>query len=76
MGDGTRSDPYAGPEFFNTVTSLGNNVVSKIDGSTGWVSSDQTGTVTQPLNAQLGTLGNYGGPTQTIPLLPGSPASA
>src|SRR5262249_55423573 len=24
--------------------------------------------------AGLGTLGNYGGPTQTIPLLPGSPA--
>jgi len=23
----------------------------------------------------LGTLGNYGGPTQTIPLLPGSPPS-
>jgi predicted outer membrane repeat protein len=73
MGDGTR-DPYAGPEFYNTVTSLGNNVVSKIDGSTGWVSSDQTGTVAQPLNAQLGTMGNFGGPTQTIPLLPGSPA--
>jgi hypothetical protein len=25
-------------------------------------------------NPRLGTLGNYGGPTQTIPLLPGSPA--
>ncbi len=26
------------------------------------------------LSALLGTLGNYGGPTQTLPLLPGSPA--
>ena len=26
------------------------------------------------VNALVGTLGNYGGPTQTIPLLPGSPA--
>jgi hypothetical protein len=26
------------------------------------------------LNPKLGTLGNYGGPTQTIPLLSGSPA--
>jgi hypothetical protein len=26
------------------------------------------------VNPKLGTLGNYGGPTQTIPLLSGSPA--
>ena len=71
MGDGAVG---TGPEFQNTVTSLGNNVVSEIDGSTGWVSSDQTGTKAQPLNALLGTPGNFGGPTQTIPLLPGSPA--
>ena len=34
------------------------------------VNNNQVG-VANPL---LGTLGNYGGPTQTIPLLPGSPA--
>ena len=35
---------------------------------------DLTGTVARPLNALLSALGNYGGPTQTIALLPGSPA--
>jgi len=36
-----------------------------------------TGTTTHNVtnvNALLGALGNYGGPTQTVPLLPGSPA--
>jgi hypothetical protein len=46
----------------------------KTDGSSGWVASDLTGTVANPLDALLGTLGNHGGPTQTIPLLAGSPA--
>jgi predicted outer membrane repeat protein len=32
------------------------------------------GTDAQPINTRLGPLGNYGGPTPTIPLLPGSPA--
>jgi hypothetical protein len=32
------------------------------------------GTDVQPINVRLGPLGNYGGPTPTIPLLPGSPA--
>jgi hypothetical protein len=39
-------------------------------GLTNGVNNNQVG-VAKPL---LGTLGNYGGPTQTIPLLPGSPA--
>ena len=36
--------------------------------------SDLTGTIAQPLNPVLAPLGNYGGPTQTMALLPGSPA--
>jgi fibronectin-binding autotransporter adhesin len=63
-----------GPEFSNSVVSLGHNLVASINGSTGWVSSDLTGTTANPLVAGLGTLGQYGGPTQTVPLLPGSPA--
>jgi hypothetical protein len=62
-----------GPEFCNSVTSAGHNLVAEIDGSSGWVSSDLTGTAAQPLNALLAVLGQYGGPTQTIALLPGSP---
>ena len=56
------------------MSSGGYNLVSETDGSTGWVSSDRTGTIATPLSAGLGTLGDYGGPTETIPLLPGSPA--
>ena len=56
------------------MTSAGHNLVAETDGSSGWVSSDLTGTAAHPLNALLAALGNYGGPTQTIALLPGSPA--
>ena len=35
---------------------------------------DQIGTGSSPINAMLAPLGNYGGPTQTMAVLPGSPA--
>ena len=63
-----------GPELANSVHSLGHNFVSDAFESSGWVASDKTGTNTSPLQADLGPLGSYGGPTQTIALLPGSPA--
>ena len=63
-----------GPEVANAVISLGHNLVSETDNSSGWVSSDLKGTSSHPLVALLGSLGAYGGLTQTIPLLPGSPA--
>src|SRR5271157_3382689 len=63
-----------GPEVSNAVVSLGHNLVGEIDDSSGWVGSDLTGTVAQPLDPLLAPLGNYGGPTQTMALLPGSPA--
>ena len=56
------------------ITSQGNNLIGETDGSTGWVGSDLTGTMAAPLNSLLASLGNYGGPTQTMALLPGSPA--
>ena len=37
-------------------------------------SSDLTGTIAKPLLPLVAALGNYGGPTQTMALLPGSPA--
>ncbi|WP_143206552.1 right-handed parallel beta-helix repeat-containing protein [Singulisphaera sp. GP187] len=66
----------AGPDVYATVSSLGGNLIGVVDsGSDGWQSSDfTTGTRTNPLNPRLATLGNYGGPTQTMALLPGSPA--
>lgn len=57
-----------------TFTSGGNNVIGNATGTTGWVGSDQTGTTASPLSALLAPLGNYGGPTSTHALLPGSPA--
>ena len=50
-----------------TLTLSGQNIVQSISGSSSG---------TAPINAspQLATLGNYGGPTPTMPPLPGSPA--
>ena len=64
----------SGPDAFGTVVSEGHNLIGKTDGSTGWVSSDLTGTSAAPLGAGLAPLGKYGGPAQTLALLPGSPA--
>ena len=64
----------SGPDALGTFASLGNNLIGETDGSSGWVGSDLTGTIAQPLNPLLAPLGNYGGPTQTMALLPGSPA--
>lgn len=67
-----------GPDFFNfsgTSTSLGGNLIGKTDASgVTWLGSDLTGTAASPLDPLLAPLGDYGGPTQTMALLPGSPA--
>ncbi len=55
-------------------TSRGNNLIGETDGSSGWVGSDLTGTIASPLDPLLAPLADYGGPTQTMALLPGSPA--
>lgn len=63
------------------VTSGGRNVIGvSASGACGQDftlaggSGDKVGTAGTPLDAKLGDLGSYGGKTQTIPLLPGSPA--
>lgn len=67
-----------GPDIFKqgaTTTSLGGNLIGKTDASgTTWLGSDLTGTAATPLDPLLAPLGNYGGPTQTMALLFGSPA--
>ena len=62
------------PDVIGAFTSQGHNLIGKTDGSTGWVGSDLTGTIASPLNALMVPLANYGGPTETMALLPGSPA--
>jgi hypothetical protein len=66
----------AGPDVFGfgVVDSLGFNLVGQTDGSSGWTSTDLTGTLTKPLDAMLGALADNGGPTQTLLPLMGSPA--
>ena len=63
-----------GPDAVGIFASLGNNLIEEVDGSSGWVDSDLIGTEAHPLDALLAPLGNYGGSTQTMALLPGSPA--
>jgi hypothetical protein len=63
-----------GPDAKGSFASLGYNLIGITDGSTGWGGSDLTGTAFSPLDPLLGTLDNHGGPTQTVPLLAGSPA--
>ena len=63
---GTRSDYYKiGPGTMSAKYCLFSNDPQTI----GTDATDLTND-----NADLGVLGNYGGPTETIPLLPGSPA--
>jgi MBG domain (YGX type)/Right handed beta helix region len=64
----------SGPDASGTLVSQGNNLIGETDGSAGWISTDLTGTGAQPLNPLLAPLRNYGGTSQTMALLPGSPA--
>jgi hypothetical protein len=57
-----------------SLVSQGHNLIGITDGSSGWAATDRTGTAALPLDALLAALGDYGGKTQTRPLLPGSPA--
>jgi hypothetical protein len=53
---------------FNLIgDGTGSNVVNGVSGN-------QVGTTASPIDPKLGPLANYGGPTQTQNLLPGSPA--
>jgi hypothetical protein len=63
-----------GPDVLGGVLSLGYNLVSQMDSSSGWVATDQTGSADSPLDPRLGPLQNNGGPTFTHALLAGSPA--
>ena len=58
-----------GPDVVGAVTSLGYNLIGNPSGGSGFVSSDLQG-----VNPLLGPLQNNGGPTETMALLPGSPA--
>ena len=64
------------PDFVGMVDQdLGSNLIGDGDGASGLTAAgDQVGSGNSPINPRLAPLGDYGGPTQTMPLLPGSPA--
>jgi fibronectin-binding autotransporter adhesin len=62
------------PDVYGTVSSQGTNLIGITDGSSGWVSSDLTGTSSNPLDPLLNPLADYGGPTLTMTLQANSPA--
>ncbi len=53
------------PDVDGPVVSLGYNLVGQTDGSSGWRSTDLTGTSQNPLDPQLSPLQDNGGPTLT-----------
>jgi hypothetical protein len=63
-----------GPDVKGTVFSFGYNLIGVRDGSSGWASTDRTGTAANPIDPRLGPLQDNGGPTPTHAVLAGSPA--
>ena len=68
--------PYRG-DVWGSIISGGHNLIGNGDSYTNIfpaTSSDQVGTTANPINPLVDTLANNGGPTETMALLPGSPA--
>jgi hypothetical protein len=70
---------HLGPDFNGSVqSSSAYNLIgiadSTFSGTGDGSQGNQIGTPANPIDPRLAPLGNYGGPTQTMPLLPGSPA--
>jgi hypothetical protein len=61
--------PSGYPDVLGNIGSQGHNLIGNTQGASGWVDTDLLNV--DPL---LGALQNNGGPTQTMALLPGSPA--
>src|SRR5262249_18005001 len=62
------------PDVAGPLTSQGHNLIGDGSGGSGYTSTDLVGTSTNPIDPKLGPLQDNGGPTQTMALLPGSPA--
>jgi hypothetical protein len=62
------------PDVDGILSSQGHNLIGDGTGGSGYVSTDLVGTSAHPIDPKLGPLQNNGGPTQTMALLPGSPA--
>ena len=78
VADNTIGALGSGPDIRNTsinsIQSSGYNLIGRADSLNGWQPSDLLGSIAHPLNPLLARLQDYGGPTPTMALLPGSPA--
>jgi hypothetical protein len=63
------------PDLNGSLHSQGHNLIGNGTGGSGFVATDLVGTAAHPIDPKLGPLQNNGGPTQTLALLPGSPAA-
>jgi hypothetical protein len=63
-----------GSDVDGSFNSQGYNLIGDGSRGSGFVSSDMVGTFRDPIDPRLGPLKKNGGPTQTMALLPGSPA--
>ena len=71
------TDGSGTPDGGGAFTDGGHNLIGNgtgISGITNGVNNDLVGTSPSPINPLLAALGSYGGPTQTMIPLPGSPA--
>jgi hypothetical protein len=62
------------PDVSGALNSQGYNLIGDGTGGSGFDPTDQVGTSANPIDPMLGPLQGNGGPTQTMALLPGSPA--
>jgi hypothetical protein len=63
-----------GADLGGPVMSLGHNLIGDGSHGSGFADTDLVGTAQNPIDPLLGPLQDNGGPTQTMALLPGSPA--
>ena len=62
------------PDVCGSSVSQGHNLIGDGTGGSGFMDTDLFGTADGPIDPLLGPLQDNGGPTQTMALLPGSPA--
>ncbi len=62
------------PDVAGSLTSQGHNLIGNGTGGSGYDPSDLVGSADNPIDPLLGPLQDNGGPTQTMALLPRSPA--
>ena len=73
-GNTASTGPDLAQFFLASITLVGNNLIGDNSNSGQLASGGLIGTADTPIDPKLAPLGFYGGPTQTMPPLPGSPA--